>query len=93
MIGADHTVKLLRSSTIKIINNKTMATYKQIQNDVKINNNKSVKTCWIAHVKELNGLNPRRAFNRKSNKRVYECPDDKRLIIEESMMRFGMLKK
>lgn len=69
-----------------------MATYRQIQDDVKEKNGKVVKTCWIAHVKELNGLRPRIALNRHSRaKRKVPCPPGVRPIIEASMRRLGML--
>jgi len=69
-----------------------MATYKQIRNDVRTRHNRVVTTCWIAHVKELNALAPRPAPNRQSlMRRVYPCPDEVRVWIEESMRRFGML--
>jgi len=69
-----------------------MATYKQIQNDVKKKHGRSVKTCWIAHVKELNGLRPRLAPNRiSSRKRENPCPDWAKPLIEDSMRRLGMI--
>lgn len=69
-----------------------MATYQQIQDDVKIHTGRSVKTCWIAHVKELNGLPMRAASNRISQSaRVAPCPDEVRPVIEESMRRLGVL--
>lgn len=69
-----------------------MATYKQIQEDIRNREGCSVKTCWIAHVKELNGLKPRKAPNRISNaKRQQPCPDEMRPMIEASMHRFGMI--
>lgn len=69
-----------------------MATYKQIQNDVRQRHHITVKSCWIAHVKELNGLSPRPAPNRiTSDKRKYPCPDDIRPIIEDSMKNLGLL--
>ena len=69
-----------------------MVTYAQIQADIKKHDGRSVKTCWIAHVKELNGLNPRVAWNRGSaSERKYPCPPEVRPIIEESMRRLGML--
>jgi len=69
-----------------------MATYKQIQADVKSRYGRSVKTCWIAHVKELNGLRPRLAPNRASAKiRKVPCPVTIRPIIEDSMRGFGMI--
>lgn len=69
-----------------------MATYRQIQDDVKKKHGRAVKTCWIAHVKELNGLRPRIAPNRRSTvKREVPCPPDVRPIIEAAMRRLGML--
>ena len=69
-----------------------MATYKQIQDDVRSRYNRAVKTCWIAHVKELNGLATRKAPNRQStDRRVAPCPERVRPLIEESMRRLGML--
>ena len=40
-----------------------MATYKEIDNYVRKLFGRSVKPCWIAHVKELNGLHPRKSHN------------------------------
>jgi hypothetical protein len=68
-----------------------MATYEEIQKDVKDHHHRTMKTCWIAHVKELNGLPVRNAWNRESNNRTYPCPSQERDWIEESMRRFGML--
>ena len=72
---------------------KTMITYKQIQEDVRKRYGRSVKTCWIAHVKELNGLNPRIAPNRYSPlERKNPCPQHIRPLIEESMRRLGVIE-
>jgi hypothetical protein len=68
-----------------------MATYKQIQDDIKTRDRRMVKTCWIADVKELNGLTPKRAPNRRTEARKYPCPAEVRPLIEASMRRFGML--
>lgn len=68
-----------------------MATYKRIQSYVEERYGYTVKTCWIAHGKELNGLPTRPAPNRiSSKKRVNPCPADKRLLIEEAMRQYGM---
>jgi hypothetical protein len=40
-----------------------MGTYKEIQEDIHKRYGRTVKTCWIAHVKELNGLKPRSSPN------------------------------
>jgi len=70
-----------------------MATYQEIQDDVRRQHGRTVKTCWIAHVKELNGLPLRKAPNRAAeNVRQVPCPSDMRPIIEESMRRLGVLK-
>lgn len=69
-----------------------MATYKEIQNDIERHNNRSVKTCWIAHVKEQNNLPLRKASNRKTpDMRQAPCPPEVKPIIEASMKRLGML--
>ncbi len=69
-----------------------MATYKEIQEDIRRRHGRTVKTCWIAHVKELNGLSLRRAPNRlSSSKRQVPCPIEVRPLIELSMRRLGML--
>lgn len=69
-----------------------MATYRDIQDDIRSRHGFTVKTCWIAHVKELSGLHPRKAVNRLSaNKRRVPCPPRFRPIIEASMRRLGWL--
>lgn len=70
-----------------------MATYREIQDDIKRKHGKTVKTCWIAHVKELNGLSLRVAANRLSpHTRKYPCPEYIRPLIEEAMRHLGVLK-
>ena len=69
-----------------------MTTYREIQDDIRNKEGRVVKTCWIAHVKELNGLAPRTAPNRRSaGARVYPCPPEMRVLIEASMRRLGVL--
>lgn len=71
-----------------------MAIYKQIQDDVRSIHKVVVKSCWIAHVKELNGLQLRQAPNRISfSHRKYPCPEQFRPLIEQSMIKFGILPK
>lgn len=69
-----------------------MATYKQIQDCVRQQHGWIPKTCWIAHVKELNGLPVRTAHNRTSSARQVPCPSDKRGAIESAMNDLGLLK-
>ncbi len=70
-----------------------MTTYRAIQDDIKRRHGRTVKTCWIAHVKELNGLSPRIAPNRLSPvKRKNPCPQNLRPIIEDSMRYLGVLE-
>lgn len=69
-----------------------MATYKEIQEFVKKKYGYSVKTCWIAHMKEIKGLNPRVAPNRESLKRrKHPCPKEKRKAIEDAFRNLGVL--
>jgi len=69
-----------------------MATYKQIETYVKERHCCTVKTCWIAHVKELNGVKLRTAPNREAmDKRKNPCPPSKRSLIEEAMRHYGMI--
>ena len=69
-----------------------MATYNEIQDYVKQKNGFQPKTCWIAHMKELCGLNVKVAHNRHSlEKREKPCPADKQDAIKEAFKHFGML--
>lgn len=69
-----------------------MATYNDIRNDVQLTHGRYIQDCWIAHVKEQNGLPVRAAPNRQSkDSRVKPCPADVRPLIETSMRRFGMI--
>ncbi len=69
-----------------------MATYKQIQDEVRNHDGLVVKSCWIAHVKELNGLETRQSPNRISpGRRAHPCPEKIRPIIVEAMKQLGML--
>jgi hypothetical protein len=68
-----------------------MATYDQIRAWVKAHHGFVPKTCWIAHVKELNGLGPRVAHNRLGRERAVPCPANKRHALEQALGHFGML--
>ena len=64
-----------------------MATYKDIQNYIKEKYGRTVKTCWIAHMKELYGLNPAIAQNRLSeNARTNPCPEKIRGLISMGLI-------
>jgi hypothetical protein len=69
-----------------------MATYKRIQNYVKIHYFWTPKTCWIADVMSSYGLTHRKAWNRKGEERANPCPPNKRAAIEEALRHFGMIK-
>lgn len=69
-----------------------MATYKEIQSYIKSQYNCSVKTCWIADMKEKSGIRTRLAPNRISrDKRVSSCPEIHEEKILESFRYFGMI--
>ncbi len=65
-----------------------MATYRDIALWVKARYQITVQTCWIAHVKELNGLPLR---SRRTRERVKQCPPKWRPAIEEAMRAVGWL--
>lgn len=70
-----------------------MATYKDIQKYVKEKYKKTIKTCWIADMKEKLGLPKRNAPNRISeDTRVYPCPSEYEKYIEDAFKHFGMIK-
>ena len=54
-----------------------MATYKEIQQWIKRKYGFTVKTCWIADVKEQCGLPMRVSNNRRGKERLYPCPKDR----------------
>ena len=69
-----------------------MDTYKQIQEYVKEKYDFSPKTCWIAHMKDVLGVESKVAFNRIDiNKRTHPCPGDKQRYIEEAFRHFNMI--
>jgi len=69
-----------------------MASYKDIRQYVKEHYNKNVKTCWIAHVKEIVGLKPSIAPNRISPEfRKCPCPDLYIEKIKEALKHFNMI--
>jgi hypothetical protein len=72
---------------------ENMATYDQIRKDVQQKHGRYVQDCWIAHVKEQNGLPLRAAHNRRSiDCRAKPCPADVKPMIEATMRRFGMIR-
>ncbi len=69
-----------------------MVTYKKIQEYIKTNYGFSVKTCWIAHVKEICGLELRKAPNRYDEReRTNPCPQGKIEPIKQAFRYFEMM--
>jgi len=69
-----------------------MATYKEIQDYIREKHGSSVKSCWIAHVKEMYGILQRIAPNRISEyKRSNPCPKNKIGLIVEALIHFQMI--
>lgn len=66
-----------------------MATYKDIQIHIKQKHGIVAQSCWIAHVKELNGLPLR---GKRTMERVKPCPPQWRAAIEEAMRHYGWLR-
>jgi len=70
-----------------------MATYRDVVCAVKQQDGFVPKTCWIAHVLELNGRTPHTAHNRIDPKvRQIPCPPEKRSAIERALRSFRMFK-
>ncbi len=69
-----------------------MATYKEIQNYVKNKYNVSVKTCWIADMKDQNDIVGKQAPNRINNKiRTNPCPEEHKSKIVDAFKHFNMI--
>jgi len=65
-------------------------TYAEIDEYVRKKHGRSVKSCWIAHAKEICGLNPRRSSRRKG-RRLIPCPDEKLVWIKDAFRYFKMI--
>jgi hypothetical protein len=69
-----------------------MATYKKIQAYIKQHYGYSCKTCWIAHMKEVCGLELKQAYNRQSSDhRKNPCPDEKQQNLINAFKHFKMI--
>lgn len=69
-----------------------MATYKEIQEYVKGKHGYLPRGTWIAHMKEICGLNPKMAATRRSpNKRVNPCPQEKQGDLREAFLHFKLI--
>ena len=69
-----------------------MATYKEIQDWIKNKYGYTVKTCWIAHAKEICGLTLRHAPNRQSKtNRVIPCLRDEIEPIKQAFRHYEMI--
>jgi len=68
-----------------------MSTYREIQKYVKQRFGFQPKTCWIAHVKELNGVPTRIVWNRAGRNREVPCPHEKQPAIEAALRHFGVI--
>ncbi|MET3229441.1 UNVERIFIED_ORG: hypothetical protein ABIC54_001615 [Burkholderia sp. 1263] len=62
--------------------------YIDLQLLVRRTHNRVMQSCWIADVKEKNGLSLR---SRRSVPRVKPCPDEWRPVIEDAMRTLGWL--
>ena len=67
-----------------------MATYEQIQDEVKRTTGRQPKTCWIAHAKELCGI-PVKKSHRRRGERKYPCPDEMLPPIRDAFKHFRMM--
>ena len=69
-----------------------MATYKEIQDYIKVKYGFVAQSCWIAHMKELCGLPVKQSYNRIClSSRKKPCPPERETAIKEAFIHFGML--
>ncbi|MCL2775289.1 MAG: hypothetical protein FWD71_18370 [Oscillospiraceae bacterium] len=69
-----------------------MATIKEIQDYTKAQSGFVPKSCWIAHVKEICGLSPKTAHNRKEiNVRQNPYPIEKIDAIKDALRYYKMI--
>lgn len=69
-----------------------MATYKEIQKWVKSNHGFTVKTCWIAHAKEIYNIPVKQSPNRyHPDVRTNPCPEEKLASIKRAFEHFDMI--
>jgi len=69
-----------------------MATYKQIQDFVKAKHEYLPRSTWIAHMKEICGLNPQMAVTRHSpDKRINPCPPHKQDDLRKAFEHFKLI--
>ena len=64
--------------------------YKQIDLWVRLNYGWVPKSCWIAHCKELAGIQVGKACNRQGDERKHPCPPEKRESIFAAFKHFGI---
>ncbi len=70
-----------------------MASYKDVQREVKLRAGFVPKTCWIAHVLKLLGTKFRQAPNRiRRPERRHPCPPEKRLAIVAALGQLGRVQ-
>ncbi len=67
-----------------------MATYKDVQREVKLSAGFVPKTCWIAHVLQLLGIRLRQAANRiRPEERKHPCPPENRPAMVAALYKLG----
>lgn len=69
-----------------------MATYREIQQYVKHKHGITVRTCWIADIKEEHGLTRGPAHNRGKSGKSYPCPPRFRPLIEDALRHFDYMR-
>ncbi len=65
-------------------------TYKNMKAWIELKYGIVVKTCYIAHVKELCGIQTRNVWNRCGD-RIYTCPEDYVHMIKDAFRHFGLI--
>ena len=66
-------------------------TYRETQDEYKRQHGKTVKSCWIAHIKRDYSKTRRRAHNRGSGQAKYLCSSTIYPRLEKIMKQCGMI--
>ncbi len=68
-----------------------MATFQEIQNYINVKHGKVVKTCWIAHAKQINGIPLVTASQwHLDSIRNFPCPDEILPLMNEAFLHFKL---
>ena len=66
-------------------------TYKKVQDEYHEQHGRTVKSCWIAHIKRDHNATTHRAYNRGPGKVKYPCPPEIYPKLEKIIKKHNMI--